>query len=118
MCLPRMHCAAFLPISNLEREMMVSTLALLMIYSALMLAGAIAVGAWKGRVFAALVWAAFLGPFGWVVIALGPNLKPITSAPCPHCGGVIPINQGECAHCKNKVRWLKGKVYKASRAVA
>lgn len=95
-----------------------STIVLLLIYSAITLGVAIAIGAWKGRVLAAMVWAAFLGPIGWMIVALGPNLKPVTSGACPHCGGVVPLNQRDCKHCGSKVVWIQGKARKPSRAAA
>lgn len=93
-------------------------LGLLMIYAAITLAVALALGIWKGRIVAAIVWSALLGPIGWVIVALGPDLKPITAEPCPHCGGAVPVNQRDCKHCGNKVVWIQGKVRKASRAAA
>ncbi len=87
-----------------------------LIYGAITLAGAIALGVWKGRILASLVWSAVLGPIGWVIVALGPNLTAKKSGDCPHCGGVVPISQTLCNHCGNKVLWIQGKARKPSRA--
>lgn len=93
-----------------------STFVLLLIYGAITLGVAIAIGAWKGRIFASIVWSSFLGPLGWIIVALGPNLKPITSAACPHCGGVVPVGQRDCKHCGNKVTWINNVPRRAARA--
>jgi hypothetical protein len=98
--------------------MIYASMGVWLIYGAITLAVAIALGIWKGRIVAAIVWSAVLGPIGWIIVALGPNLRPITSAPCPHCGGVVPVHQRECKHCKGGVVWIQGKARKASRAAA
>lgn len=70
------------------------------------------IGQHKGRAVAGLLWAMLLGPIGWLLVALGPNLKQPKSRPCPHCSGVLPLNQKECNHCKNRVLWVNGKAHK------
>ena len=89
-----------------------------LIYGAIKLAVAIAIGVWKGRLFGSIVWATFLGPIGWVIVALGPNMTVKKAVDCPHCGGVLPVNQAECKHCANKVLWIQGKARKPSRVAA
>ena len=70
------------------------------------------IGQHKGRALAGLFWAMILGPIGWLIIALGPNFNEQKSKPCPHCGLVLPVNQKECNHCKNRVMWVKDRAYK------
>lgn len=72
------------------------------------------IGQHKGRPLAGLFWAMLLGPIGWLLIALGPNLDKPKSLPCPHCGGALPMNQKECNHCKNRITWVNGKARKSS----
>lgn len=76
----------------------------------------ILIGQKKGRALAGLAWSMLLGPFGWLLVLLGPDLNSPKGAPCPHCAGVVPINQAKCNHCGNVVRWLRGKAFKPSRA--
>ena len=94
------------------------TLGVYLIYGAITLAVALFIGVWKGRILASLLWSGFLGPIGWIIVALGPNLNAVKSVDCPHCGGVLPVNQAACKHCANKVTWIQGKARKPSRAAA
>jgi hypothetical protein len=59
----------------------------------------VAGGAWigwiKGRVVAGVVWAALLGPIGWIVVALGKSKLP----PCPECGKGNQAAAKTCRHC-------------------
>lgn len=87
-----------------------------LIYGLLVLGGALAIGVWKGRVLAAVLWALFLGPIGWIIVALGPNMTAKLAADCPHCGKTLPINQAVCNHCANSVSWIAGKARRPSRA--
>jgi hypothetical protein len=89
-----------------------------LVYGAIMFGGALVIGLWKGRVLAAIVWSTFLGPLGWLIVAMGPSMHPAKAVDCPHCAGVLPINQAVCNHCGNKVLWVQGKARKPSRAVA
>lgn len=91
---------------------------MVLIYLAVTLGVAIAIGAWKGRVFGSLVWSLSLGPLGWIIVALGPNMTVKKSDDCPHCGGIVPLNQVDCKHCGNRVLWIQGKPRKPSRAAA
>lgn len=75
------------------------------------------IGQRKGRTLAGLIWSMLLGPFGWLVVALGPNIAGGKSTACPLCGGVLPISQAKCNHCGNAVHWIKGRPYRPSRAV-
>lgn len=92
------------------------TMGVYLIYGAITLAMALGLGIWKGRVLAALLWSGFLGPIGWIIIALGPNMNAVKSVACPHCGKTLPIAQTACNHCGNKVSWIQGKARKPSRA--
>ena len=53
------------------------------------------VGQAKGRAVAGMIWGLVLGPLGWVLVALGPNLKP----KCSHCKGVIIPGATKCKNC-------------------
>jgi len=53
------------------------------------------IGQSKGRVGAGAFFGFILGAIGWLIIALGPNLKP----KCPHCGGVIVVGATKCKNC-------------------
>ena len=59
----------------------------------------IAVGAligWlKGRTAAGIIWAAVLGPIGWVIVALGKSKLPI----CAKCAKRNRLNAKVCRHC-------------------
>jgi hypothetical protein len=74
------------------------------------------IGQGKGRPAAGLFFGMLLGPFGWLVVLLGPSAQQMSSAPCPHCRGVLPFNQAQCNHCGNRVSWIKGRAFKPSRA--
>ena len=92
------------------------TYGIYLIYGAIMLGGALAIGLWKGRVLASLLWSGFLGPIGWVIVALGPNMNAVKSVDCPHCGKTLPVAQPACNHCGNQISWIAGKARKPSRA--
>ena len=94
------------------------TMGVFLIYGLISLAVGIAIGVWKGRVFASILWSSFLGPLGWIVVALGPNMTPKTTGNCPHCAHLIPVNERFCKNCNSAVVWIQGKARKPSRAVA
>lgn len=54
-----------------------------------------AVGATKGRPVAGAVFGLLIGPFGWLLIAIGPNEKPA----CPFCKGTIIEGAVKCKNC-------------------
>lgn len=74
------------------------------------------IGQKKGRVMAGLIWAMLLGPIGWLLVFMGPDANAPKAAKCPICAGVVPVNQGQCNHCKNSLTWIKGKPYRPLRA--
>jgi hypothetical protein len=83
-----------------------------------------------GNPFRGLADAAVQGvqmQWGWGVLVMGTLLlfaaaamrdQAAKSAACPHCGGVVPLNQPSCNHCGNAVTWINGKARKPSRAAA
>ncbi len=54
-----------------------------------------AIGQKKNRLVAGLVFGFLLGPIGWLVIALGPDMGP----KCPECGGPIVKGAKRCKNC-------------------
>jgi len=67
-----------------------------------------AIGQQKGRVAAGLIFGLPLGPLDWLLVAVGPNLKP----KCPHCGGVIMEGATKCKHCGSVLNNKKVKIQK------
>lgn len=67
------------------------------VFTAVVVTGLIGalIGQRKGRVGAGLLFGWLLGPLGWLVVALGPNLK----RKCPYCRGVIAEGAVKCKHC-------------------
>jgi len=57
------------------------------------------IGIVKGRPTAGLLWSMILGPIGWLLVALGPNLSPR----CHRCGGIIKKGFKICCHCGGKI---------------
>ena len=53
------------------------------------------IGQRKGRTGMGLLLGFLLGPIGWILIALGPNMKP----KCSQCGGVLADGAKKCMHC-------------------
>lgn len=73
-----------------------------------------AVGSAKGRAFAGALWGVALGPIGWLLVAMGPDMAQRRAKRCPHCLGLLPIGQRECAHCNRGVVWVRGEPRKPS----
>ncbi len=63
------------------------------------LGGAI-IGWIKGRVMAGIIWAAVLGPIGWIIVALSRSRLPV----CPECGKGNPASARACRHCGVNLR--------------
>lgn len=76
------------------------------------------IGQRRGRPVAGLLWAMLLGPIGWLLMFLLPSQASPKATACPHCGGVLPVQQVKCNHCGNVVTWMRGRAYRPSRAVA
>jgi hypothetical protein len=53
------------------------------------------IGQLKGRAGAGMFFGLLLGPIGWLIVAVGPNLMP----KCPECGGVIVEGARKCKNC-------------------
>lgn len=57
------------------------------------------IGQNKGRIAAGALFGLLLGPIGWAIVALGPNLKP----KCPECGGVVVPGARKCKNCGSRI---------------
>lgn len=53
------------------------------------------IGRVKNRRLAGFVFGLLLGPLGWLIVLVGPNLYP----KCPECGGVVVPNARKCKNC-------------------
>lgn len=58
-----------------------------------------AIGKNKGRPEAGAIFGFLLGPVGWLLVAVGPNML----RKCPECRGVIPEGASRCMHCKAEI---------------
>ncbi|MGL4575986.1 MAG: hypothetical protein ACRCV9_14470 [Burkholderiaceae bacterium] len=87
---------------------------LVAIYALIALGVGIAVGMARGRPLAGFLWALLLGPVGWLLVAVGPDMRnaPVRSAmrglECPHCAAQIKKDTVWCNACKQRVLWIKG----------
>jgi hypothetical protein len=58
-----------------------------------------AIGRSKGRPEAGLWWGLLLGVIGWIVVAIGPDLRP----KCPECGGTVVAGARRCKNCGSDI---------------
>jgi hypothetical protein len=49
----------------------------------------------KGREAEGILFGVFLGPIGWLLIAVGPDQRP----KCAHCRGAMQPGATRCCHC-------------------
>lgn len=86
-----------------------------------MLAVGIAIGMVKGRVLAGFLWGLVLGPIGWLIVAMGPTIKPHKDASvlpanaCPYCEHALGAQQSICGKCGHRISWIAGRARKPSR---
>ena len=61
------------------------------------------IGESKGRSGAGFIFGALLGPIGWLIVAIGPDIKAEQAAlharKCPACMGSVPDGARKCMHC-------------------
>lgn len=67
----------------------------------------VALGARKGRPFAGFVFGVLLGPIGWLIVAVGPDVKATEQATlmrkCPHCAELVQPGAKVCKHCRRDI---------------
>ena len=68
----------------------------------------VVVGQRKGRAFAGFVFGALLGPIGWLIVALGPDIKASQEAArlrkCPFCAELVQPEAKVCKHCGRNIK--------------
>lgn len=69
------------------------------------------IGKHKGRTGAGFLFGALLGPIGWMVIWLGPNMR---SRKCPFCAEWVQPDARVCKHCRRDI--VPGAPSRASAA--
>ena len=62
------------------------------------LVGAV-IGKSKGRLDSGVFWSFFLGPIGWLIVALMSDLR----QKCPECGGVVVAGARKCKNCASVI---------------
>ena len=70
----------------------------------------VVVGQRKGRAFAGFVFGALLGPIGWLIVAVGPDVKASLEAArmrkCPYCAELVQPEAKVCKHCGKNIEPL------------
>lgn len=56
-----------------------------------------AIGQSKGRAGAGFFFGLLVGPIGWLIVAIGPDLNPARL--CHACKGKVPDDATKCMHC-------------------
>ncbi len=61
------------------------------------------IGERKGRAEAGFLFGALLGPIGWLIVAVGPDVKAAEEATrmrkCPFCAELVQPDAKVCKHC-------------------
>lgn len=57
------------------------------------------IGKQKGRAQAGFWWGFFLGIFGWLIVALGPDVRP----KCTECKAPVDPEATKCRHCGSDI---------------
>lgn len=83
---------------------MVLNMEYLIVWTFFALVGAL-IGQSKGRTTAGVIFGLLVGPIGWLIVAIGPNLKP----KCPECGGVIVAGARKCKNCGSTLKTKPGE---------
>lgn len=78
-------------------------------FTVISIVGGALIGRLKGRMAAGIVWAAVLGPIGWVVIALGRSKLQT----CPECA---KSNQPDASICRQCGANLKRAMQRTARS--
>jgi hypothetical protein len=57
------------------------------------------IGKFKGRVDSGVFWSFFLGPIGWLIVALMTDLR----QKCPECRGAVIPGARKCKNCGSAI---------------